>query len=104
MFRLILESGGYLVEEAQNGIGALILIRDIPPDVVVTDLVMPQMDGPELIRRIRSDARAAGVSILAVTGHPEARERAAGADAFLEKPFDRSELLQAVGSLLDHEP
>jgi CheY-like chemotaxis protein len=99
MFRLILESAGYLVEEAQNGLAALILLRDMPPDVVVTDMVMPRMDGQELIRRIRIDDKVAKVSILAVTGHPEARELAAGADAVLDKPFDRARLIEMVAQL-----
>jgi CheY-like chemotaxis protein len=99
MFRLILESGGYMVDEAKDGVAAMILIRDLAPDLVVTDMVMPRMDGPELISRIRADEKIAGVSILAVTGHPEARERAAGADALLGKPFDRAQLLALVDRL-----
>lgn len=99
MFRLMLESAGYQVEEAKDGVAAMIFIRALPPDVVVTDLVMPRMDGRELIRRIRTDSSAAAVSILAITGHPEAREHAAGADAVLDKPFDRARLLEMVAQL-----
>lgn len=99
MFRLMLESAGYVVEEAKDGVAAMIYIRALPPDVVVTDLVMPRMDGSELIRRIRTDASAARVSILAITGHPEAREKAAGADAVLDKPFGRDSLLEVIAQL-----
>ena len=99
MFRLMLESAGYQVEEAKDGVAAMIFIRALPPDVVVTDLVMPRMDGRELIRRIRTDASAATVSILAITGHPEARDLADGADAVLDKPFDRDTLIAAVARL-----
>jgi len=69
MFKVKLEAAGYLVEEAQNGIAALIPIKDAVRD-------------------------------LAVAGHPEARTQASGADRVLEKPFDRSALLAAVGSLV----
>jgi DNA-binding NtrC family response regulator len=69
MFKLILEATGYLVEEAQNGIAALILIKDAVPDLVVT-------------------------------GRPEARTQASGADFVLDQPFDRSALPAALGSLV----
>jgi two-component system, chemotaxis family, chemotaxis protein CheY len=100
MFKVILEAGGYVVEEAQNGIAALILIKEAVPDLVVTDMLMPRMDGRELIQRIRADVRTAAVRILAVTGHSDARVQAAGADGVLDKPFDRSALLAAVGLLV----
>jgi len=100
MFKLIFESAGYHVSEARNGVGALILIKDSLPDLVVTDMVMPEMDGVELIRRIRSDVRTAQVPILAVTGHPGALEQASGADAVMDKPIDRGDLLATVDSLI----
>jgi len=101
MFRLILESAGYQVGEARNGVAALILIKDSPPDLVITDMVMDGMGGRELIERIRSDERTAKVPILAVTGHPAAREQAARADAVFDKPIDRPGLLAKVSSLID---
>jgi CheY-like chemotaxis protein len=101
MFRLILEGAGYSVREAPNGIGALILIRDSLPDLVLTDMVMPVMDGEELISRLRSDPRTATLPILAVSGHANTREKAQGADGILSKPIDRRVLIDAVASLLD---
>ena len=100
MFRVILEGAGYQVEEAQNGAAALILLKELVPDLVVTDMVMPRMDGRELIERIRGDDRTASLSVLAVTGHPEARQHATRADGLLNKPFDRTELLAAVVALV----
>jgi CheY-like chemotaxis protein len=101
MFKLIFESEGYHVSEARNGIAALILIRDSPPDLVVTDIVMPGMDGLELIRRVRADERTAGVPILAVSGHPGSLEQASGANAVLNKPIDRPGLLAMAGNLME---
>jgi CheY-like chemotaxis protein len=98
MFKLILEAAGYLVEEAQNGIAAPILIKDAVPDLVVSDMLMPRMDGRELIERLRAGVRTAAICIRAVTGHPEARTKASGADFVLDKRFDRCALLAAVGS------
>jgi CheY-like chemotaxis protein len=100
MFRLILEGAGYVVREAPNGIGALILIRDSLPDLVLTDMVMPVMDGEELISRLRSDPRTATLPILAVSGHANTRDKAERADGVLSKPIDRRVLIEAVASLL----
>lgn len=104
LLRLILESAGYRVTEAQNGIAALIRIKEEVPDLVVTDMMMPMMDGGALIKHLRSEPSSDGLRILAVTANPRAREVAAGADAVLAKPFDRSELLAAVADLLAGGP
>jgi CheY-like chemotaxis protein len=104
VFRLILESDGYAVREARDGIAALILIKDHVPDLVITDLMMPRMGGRELIERMRADARSAHVPILAVTGNPAMKEQISGADWMLDKPIDRSVLLDAVRSLINKKP
>jgi CheY-like chemotaxis protein len=100
LLRLIFESAGYQVTEAQHGVAALIHIRDAVPDLVVTDMMMPVMDGGELIKHLRSEPLTSGLPILAVTANPRAREAAEHADAVLPKPFDRSELLARVSMLL----
>lgn len=78
----------------------MILIHDELPDLVVTDMMMPMMDGRELIRHLRAEPRTAGVRILAVTANPNAREAASLADGVLGKPFDRSVLLAIADSLV----
>jgi CheY-like chemotaxis protein len=100
LFRLIFESAGYQVDEARNGVAALILIKDSLPDLVVTDMVMPQMDGQELIRRLRADSRTAKLPILAVTAFRGSGDRFSGADQVLDKPIDRRDLLATAGSLI----
>ena len=103
LLRLIFEGAGYRVTEAQNGIAALIRIKGELPDLLVTDMMMPRMDGGALIEHLRSEASTASLRILAVTANPRAREAAARADAVLGKPFDRSELLGIVSRLLLQE-
>ena len=103
LLRLIFESAGYQVTEAQHGLAALIHIRDAIPDLVVTDMMMPVMDGGELIKHLRSEPHTSGLPILAVTANPRSREAAENADAVLPKPFDRSELLARVSMLLAAE-
>lgn len=102
LLRLILESGGYEVTEAQNGIAALIRIKDTVPDVLITDMMMPMMDGGALIEHLRSQPQTAGLPIMAVTANPQAPETR-NADAALGKPFARSALLATVNRLLAEE-
>ena len=100
-FRLILESAGYQVSEARHGLAALILIKDSLPHLVITDMVMPEMGGEELIARLRNDRRTNELPILAVTDHAGAKDQTSDADAVLEKPFDRLRLLAVVRSLIE---
>ena len=100
LFRLIFESSGYEVSEAQHGVAALLRIKGAMPDLVVTDIVMPIMDGGELIQHLKSDPQTAEVPIVAVTGSPDAEARAVKADVVMNKPFQQSALLAIVNSLL----
>ncbi|MGH7763713.1 MAG: response regulator [Candidatus Dormibacteraceae bacterium] len=102
LLRLILESDGYEITEAPNGISALLLIKESLPDLVVTDLMTPMMDGGALINHLRGDPRTAGLKILAVTANPRVAA-AQSADSVLGKPFDRAELLALAASLLRME-
>jgi CheY-like chemotaxis protein len=100
LLRLLFESVGYEVSEAQHGVAALIRVKESLPDLVVTDIMMPVMDGGQLINRLKSDERTAALPIVAITGTPGAKEAAMAADVVMSKPFDHSSLLATVGSLL----
>ncbi|MHB8612725.1 MAG: response regulator [Candidatus Dormibacteraceae bacterium] len=100
LLRLILEDGGYEVIEAQHGGAALQQMQRSVPDLVVTDLMMPVISGPQLVRHLRSDARTASVPILILSSNPNAAEIASNADATLGKPFDRASLVAIVESLV----
>ena len=93
-----LELEGYHVTVATGGPHALeTLATDPLPAVVLLDLVMPGMDGRELVARIRADPRLAGVRIVMSSGHTAPRMREGIAiDAFLPKPFGVEELLAVV--------
>ena len=97
MIGLILEQAGHQVTETANGALALKRIGEKLPDLVVTDMMMPVMNGAELMARLRADPVMSGIPILAVTGNPD---RAGEADATLAKPFEPKELVAVTASLL----
>jgi CheY-like chemotaxis protein len=100
LLRLIFESSGYEVSEAQHGVAALIRIKNAVPDLVVTDMLMPVMGGGALIKHLKSDPHTAEVPIVAVTGSPDTKAQATDADVVMSKPFHQSALVDIVNSLL----
>jgi two-component system response regulator MprA len=98
---------GYAVDVATDGRTALATLRDDPPDVVVLDLMLPEIDGIEITRRLRSAEAAEGrppVPILMLTARDTVPDRVAGleagADDYLVKPFAFDELLARIRALL----
>ena len=98
----ILTGAGHGVHEAENGRDGIGLFHRVHPALVITDIVMPDMEGIEMIRELRQEAPT--IPILAISGGgPAVYLRAAtglGATAALAKPFSTDELLEAVGNLL----
>jgi adenylate cyclase len=96
-----LEVHGYEIAEAENGEQALQLIAQRPPDVILLDVMMAGLDGYEVCRRLKKDARTAPIPVLMVTALSERMERlmgiAAGANDFLTKPVDLQEVALRVG-------
>jgi CheY-like chemotaxis protein len=97
LIRRILERAGHEVVEAGHGAAGLEAVKRSPPDLVITDMMMPVMDGAELIVQLRSDPATASIPIMAVSADPQ---RAAAADAVLRKPFEPSALAEMADSLL----
>jgi CheY-like chemotaxis protein len=97
MIRLILEKAGHKVTEARDGAAGLNSVKSAPPDLVVTDVMMPTMDGLEFIQRLRTNPKTAAIPILVVSGNSE---MATAANARLRKPFLPHELLSAAALLI----
>ena len=80
----------YDTREAGDGLAALEALREALPDVIVTDLSLPRMDGFELIARLNADERLRGIPVIALSGYSgadiEARVRAAGSATVIQKP------------------
>ncbi len=95
-------SDGYEVEAAGDGAAALHAVRNRPPDLVLTDVMMPGVDGFELLRALRADPRTAHIPVIMLTaraGEESAVDGlAAGADDYLVKPFSARELLARIRS------
>jgi signal transduction histidine kinase/DNA-binding NarL/FixJ family response regulator len=100
----LLQDAGFGVVAATNGLECLLLLDTFKPDLILMDVMMPEMDGNETTRRIRHRPDWAGIPIVAVTASAGAEDerkcRAAGADAFLAKPVAYDALLRTIGSLL----
>lgn len=105
MYAEWLTQAGFSVTEAHNGLQALERAFETSPDVIVTDLNIPGIDGFELTRRLRHDARTREVPVLAVTGYAAfasdpGRARRAGCDAVLPKPCSPDDLETAIRALI----
>jgi CheY-like chemotaxis protein len=93
-----LTRAGHEVTAAGDGAAGLTAVRDRTPDLVVTDMMMPVMDGAEFIRCLRADPVTAAIPILAASGDPHL---AGAADAVLKKPYDDRRLIETVHALLE---
>lgn len=101
----ILTFEGFEVHQAANGRVGLDLIRQALPDLVLCDLMMPELDGYETLARVRSDAATAMVPFLCLTARAERRDlrRAMelGASDYITKPFTAQDLLGAIASVME---
>jgi PAS domain S-box-containing protein len=101
----LLGASGYNVIAVTDGQAALDAVRSQPPDLVLSDVMMPRLDGFELLRTIRNDPRTAVIPIILLSARAgeEARVEGVskGADDYLTKPFNARELIARVGTHLE---
>ena len=103
LLEAVLVPRGYTVVAATSGRDALDRVASDPVELVLLDIVMPEMDGYEVCRTLRADPATQFLPVVMVTASGEHEKVAAieaGADDFIAKPFDHAELLARVGSLL----
>lgn len=95
---------GYSCLSTDNGEDGFLFVREVLPDLVIADVIMPKIDGYELCRAIKSDSRTSHIPVILVTVRVREEEillgREAGADAYLLKPFKPKELLEKIGEMI----
>jgi len=100
-----LRGDGYDVTTARSGAEALINVAETLPDLIISDIRMPAMDGYQLARKLRDSPRTALIPIIFLTAKDTTADRIegfrAGVDAYLTKPFDTDELLAIVAGILN---
>ena len=100
--RFFLEQAGFVVEFVSDGVIALERARELRPQIVVTEILVPRLDGLSLCRALKTDPATSSIVVL-VFSHLYAEDRAleAGADAFIVKPMDEERLIETVSRLLE---
>lgn len=93
----LVELKGWVVVEATDGVDGIARFFLHRPDVVVLDLHMPEMDGAEMLRRLRAADALEGVRLVVVTAYPKQVTDDLGVDAVVEKPFSIGDLYRALG-------
>ena len=100
MLRLALADAGYRVVQAVDGVHGLEVLSSERPNVIITDINMPRLDGFGFIEQVRTDSRFLGVPILVLTTESSADKkslaRRAGATGWIVKPFDSMKLVDVV--------
>ena len=104
LVEVILDQAGYRVATANDGAQALARVAESRPDLVILDLMMPEMSGFTVLRHLRSNPETLGIPVLILTARVTETDTtdayALGADVFLAKPFEPDELIDAIAALL----
>src|SRR5690606_20589722 len=109
LLMLSLADGDYDLLQAADGIEALHLLRTEHPDLLITDIVMPRMDGYELVRKLRQDERMSATPVIFCSASYHEREvremaRALGVSSTLSKPYDLEIVRETVNAALASKP
>ena len=103
LLRLVLNAAGYHVREARNGHECVSLAREQPPDLIMVDLSMPELDGWGVFRALKADPATAEIPCVAVTAHVDSEQQQvmkSGFSAFVGKPYRTEDLLATVRRLV----
>lgn len=107
MNKVIEDDGRFEVRIATNGFDAGMMVKEYRPDVIVLDVMLPDINGKEVCHRVRADSTLEEVRILCISGMIEEDKiqelRLAGADDFLSKPFEIEDLIDRMCQLMDIE-
>ena len=108
MLSRLLEREGFEVIVAKDGIDAMQILLEVIPDVILTDIEMPRMDGFALARNVRNDTRTAKTPLIMISSRTADKHqnlaKDIGVDAFFGKPVQDDELIKKVRDLLATKP
>lgn len=103
LLRVLLEGEGYEIVEAKDGLDGLLKAEFTKPDLMILDLMMPDVDGERVLTQLRTDPELSRIPVIVVSGKYEALDRlkdAIGDDNVFAKPFEPTRLLDRVGELI----
>ncbi|RME45183.1 MAG: response regulator [Caldilineae bacterium] len=105
LVRLILERKGFQVTGALGGKQALEVLKEEKPDLILLDLMMPDMDGWEVYRQVKADPRLASIPVIVVTAKAQSIDKVLGlhiakVEDYVTKPFGPQELLASIAKVL----
>jgi len=108
LIRDVLEQDGrFEVRVANNGFDAGMMVKEYRPDIIVLDVMLPDINGKEVCQRVRSDSTLEDVKIICISGMVEKDKiedlKEAGANDFLQKPFEIEDLVERMCEMLDME-
>jgi two-component system, OmpR family, response regulator len=100
--------GRFEIRSVNNGFDAGMMVKEYRPDIIVLDVMLPDINGKEVCQRVRSDKSMSDVKIICISGMVEEDRvgelKVAGADDFMHKPFEIERLVVRMCQLLDMEP
>jgi CheY-like chemotaxis protein len=104
LLQLVFETNGFVVRTAPNGKAAVSSAYENPPDVILLDVMMPEMDGWQVLRALKGDERTRNIPVAMLSARAERRDKMIGlqegAEGYIAKPFSPSEVVREVQSLL----
>lgn len=104
LLQLVFERNGFEARTASNGKAAVASAYGEPPDVILLDVMMPEMDGWGVLKTLKADERTRGIPVAMLSARAERRDKMIGlqegADGYIAKPFSPAEVVREVQSLL----
>lgn len=105
LIRLILAQQGFEVEGAEGGKAGLEMVRKSPPDLILLDLMMPEVDGWEVYQQIKADSKTKDIPVIVVTAKAQNIDKVLGlhiakVDDYITKPFSPKALLESIQNIL----
>ena len=108
LIRLILERRGFKVEGAAGGMDGIRKVRELHPDLVLLDLMMPDLDGWEVYQQMKADENSRNIPVIVVTAKAQSIDKVLGlhiakVDDYISKPFSPQDLLASVEKILNKQ-